>query len=811
MNTDKKYRLLTMWIILLSGIFYGLNAQDLDSQKSIGKNRNSLQGKVTDIETGEPLVGATIYLSDLRIGTTTDGKGMYEMEGIPLGNHLVEISFLGYKSNVETIFIQGKVQKDFNLVLGYIETDAVVVTGVSSATSKRKTPVSVNVLKPKELNRITSTNLIDAIAKTPGVAQITTGAAISKPVIRGLGSNRVVIVNDGIRQEGQQWGDEHGIEVDEYNIKRVEVLKGPASLIYGSDAIAGVINFISYEPAQEGEIKGNFFGTYQTNNNLRGFHANIDGNKNGLIWGLNGTYKAAEDYKNKYDGHVFNSRFNEKDFGGYIGLRKSWGTSRVYISNFNQEVGLVKGNRDSISGRFIKTINENGNEEDVLVEPDDFHSTNPFLPYQRIKHFKIASENNIYLGKDRITAAFAFQRNQRLEFGNILDPDEAELFFDLKTINYNIRYHFDKKNNWKTSVGVNGMQQTNLNKGEEALIPEYRLFDTGLFLYSQKTFDKLTVSGGLRYDIRSLKTEGLQEEGNLKFDEINRDFSNVSGSIGASYSASESVVLKVNIARGFRAPNIPELSSNGAHEGTNRFEYGNPTLKSETSLQVDAGVEVSTPHLAFGASVFHNALDNFIYYRKINNAVGNDSIIVDGGERLFAFEFAQNKARLYGGEIKIDIHPHPFDWLHLESTFSYVRGILNEPQDGSKNLPFIPAARLVNTLKAEFLNKGKAIRNKYVQLQLDNTFSQNNAFTGFNTETDTPGYSLLNIGFGGEVMRQDKVLFGIYFSGNNLFDIAYQNHLSRLKYTGVNNATGRQGVYNIGRNFSIKVNIPFGS
>ncbi len=355
------------------------------------------------------------------------------------------------------------------------------------------------------------------------------------------------------------------------------------------------------------------------------------------------------------------------------------------------------------------------------------------------------------------------------------------------------------------------MQQTNLNKGEEALIPEYRLFDTGLFLYSQKTFDKLTVSGGLRYDIRSLKTEGLQEEGNLKFDEINRDFSNVSGSIGASYSASESVVLKVNIARGFRAPNIPELSSNGAHEGTNRFEYGNPTLKSETSLQVDAGVEVSTPHLAFGASVFHNALDNFIYYRKINNAVGNDSIIVDGGERLFAFEFAQNKARLYGGEIKIDIHPHPFDWLHLESTFSYVRGILNEPQDGSKNLPFIPAARLVNTLKAEFLNKGKAIRNKYVQLQLDNTFSQNNAFTGFNTETDTPGYSLLNIGFGGEVMRQDKVLFGIYFSGNNLFDIAYQNHLSRLKYTGVNNATGRQGVYNIGRNFSIKVNIPFGS
>ena len=352
------------------------------------------------------------------------------------------------------------------------------------------------------------------------------------------------------------------------------------------------------------------------------------------------------------------------------------------------------------------------------------------------------------------------------------------------------------------------MRQTNQNKGEEALIPEYRLFDTGVFLYSQKTFEDLTLSGGIRYDIRSLNTEELQEEDGLKFKEINKDFSNISGSVGASYSASESVVLKVNLARGFRAPSIPELSSNGAHEGTNRFEYGNPNLKSESSFQVDAGVEVSTPHLAFGASIFHNSLDNFIYYRKLNNTVGNDSIIVDGDERFFTFEFAQDRARLYGGEVNIDIHPHPLDWLHIESTFSYVRGILNEPQDGSKNLPFIPAARLINTLKAEFENKESKVRNTYIQLELDNTFAQNNAFTGFNTETDTPGYSLLNLGFGGEVMRKDRVLFGINFSANNLFDVAYQNHLSRLKYIEVNNATGRQGVYNIGRNFSVKINVP---
>ncbi len=810
MDFHKTNNLSVLLFFLLTVIGSGVMAQDGSVSKTNGNGGNSIRGKITDLDTGEPLMGASIYLSDIKMGAITDLNGDFELRGMPSGNHILEISFLGYTSIAETLFVQGEIRKDFTLSMGYIEADAVVVTGVSSATSKRKTPVSVDVMETRALNKLTSTNLIDAVTKIPGISQITTGAAISKPVIRGLGANRVVVVNDGIRQEGQQWGDEHGIEVDEYNIGRVEVLKGPASLMYGSDAIAGVINFISFEPAQQGETKGNIFGTYQTNNGLRGLHMNIYGNENGILWGVNGTYKAAEDYKNKYDGHVFNSRFNEKDFGGYVGIRKNWGTSRVSVSKFNQEVGLVRGARDSISGNFTKSIENNGSVEEVVVEGSGFHSTNPDLPYQQIKHLKIATENNIYFGSDRMVASFAYQRNQRLEFGNILEPGVAELFFDLRTLNFNVRYHFAEKNNWKTSIGSNGMGQKNRNLGEEALIPEYGLFDTGVFLYTQRSWEKLTVSGGIRYDLRKLETDGHQIGNETKFRALNRDFSNYSGSIGASYTASKRVLLKANVARGYRAPNIPELTSNGAHEGTNRFEFGNPNLKSESSLQLDTGIEVVTPHLAFGASAFYNSIDNFIYYRKMDNAMGNDSIRTDGNEEFLVFGFDQNKAKLFGAEVKVDIHPHPLDWLHLESVFSFVRGILDEAQDGSNNLPFIPAARLVNTVKAEFRNKGRAIRNNYVELELDNTFAQNNAFTGFNTETDTPGYSILSLGFGGEVMVKEKVLFAIYFAGNNLFDVAYQSHLSRLKYTDINHANGRQGVYNMGRNFSIKVNVPLG-
>ena len=254
---------------------------------------------------------------------------------------------------------------------------------------------------------------------------------------------------------------------------------------------------------------------------------------------------------------------------------------------------------------------------------------------------------------------------------------------------------------------------------------------------------------------------------------------------------------------------LAELASNGAHEGTNRYEYGDQQLKSETSLQADAGLDVNFEHLSFGFSSFYNRMHDFIFYRKLQSSAGVDSTVIVGGEAIPAFQFDQQDAALSGIEARLDIHPHPFDWLHLENIVSFVRGRFDESIDGTNNLPLIPAARLVSEIRGDFKKIGKSFHGVYVKLEADRTFAQKKSFTAYETETATPGYTLLNAGAGTEVLNaKGNVVFSLHLGLNNIANVAYQNHLSRLKYTAENMVTGRQGVFNTGRNFSVKINVP---
>ncbi|MBA3674729.1 MAG: TonB-dependent receptor plug domain-containing protein, partial [Chitinophagaceae bacterium] len=525
--------------IIFTVIIILLQSTNLFAQNTSRSARVTLSGKITASKTNTPLQAASVYIPDLKTGTTTDENGNYVLRNLSDGKYLVEISFVGFTSIVETIDLSDSIQKNFILSPSLIENETVTITGVSTATSTRKTPIPVNIIRRENLFNNVATNLIDNLTRIPGVSQVTTGASISKPFIRGLGYNRVLVINDAIRQEGQQFGDEHGIEIDELNASRVEVLKGPASLMYGSDALAGVINIISFQTVPQATIKGNLLAGYNTNNRQRNLHADIGGNSNGFVWGLSGSYKAAADYKNKYDGYVFNSKFNEKAFGGYVGLNKNWGYTHLYVSKFDQAVGLIEGERDGATGNFLKLVNSNGVEAETIVTGKDFTSINPFIPKQKIQHFKIATDNNFKLVNNKMTLVLGYQRNQRQEFANVLAPDEKALYFDLNTVNYNIQYHFSEQKNWKTSIGVNGMQQTNKNKGIEVLIPEYSLFDIGGFLYTQKRMDKLTLSGGLRFDNRSLNSKQLVENTTVKFPSFKKNFSNISGSAGLAYEISK--------------------------------------------------------------------------------------------------------------------------------------------------------------------------------------------------------------------------------------------------------------------------------
>ena len=404
-------------INILFVLFALLSAQHINAQ-----TRSVLTGKITDEKTGAPLPNATIRIHDINRDAIANENGEYKTSSIPAGTYLVEVSFVGHASIVEKVVVNGNTVKDFSLKDAVVEHEGVTVTGVSTATRLRQSPQPVAILKKTELFKISSSNIINSLTHVPGVTALTTGPAISKPFIRGLGYNRVLVINDGVKQEGQQWGDEHGIEIDDYSAQRVEVLKGPASLMYGSDGLAGVINIQSLLPASEGTITANVLGEYQTNSRLRGYYGNVAGTRNGFIFNAYGSYKGAQDYKNKYDGYVFNSKFNNKNVGAMLGYAGSWGHTYLRASHFDQHIGMVEGERDDATGKFLKPVAGGGEE---IATNSDFRSIDPFVPYQQVQHLKLSADNSFNAGRSKVDVSLGYQRNQRKEFGdpdNINDP-----------------------------------------------------------------------------------------------------------------------------------------------------------------------------------------------------------------------------------------------------------------------------------------------------------------------------------------------------------------------------------------------------
>lgn len=783
------------------------------------KAQNKISGNITDEKTNEPLAGVSIHISDLRKGSSTDKTGVYQIENIKKGNYLVEVSIVGYKTITKNIVISKDTIINFVMNDAVAELNEVVITGVTRSTELKQSPVIIKPIDANTLNQNSSTNLIDALKNVPGVNQITTGGAISKPVIRGLGYNRVISLYNGIRQEGQQWGDEHGIEIDEYSIDRIEIIKGPGSLMYGSDGIAGVLNFISPKAPPLGQVKTQLISNYQSNNNLIGYSLSNAGSKNGFQWLGRVSNKFAGNYLNSYDGKVYGTGFKEINANLFLGITKNWGYSHFNISTFNQDLNLPEGERDSLGNFVFEKPDGSGSTVTTSATSNDLNGGyKRTFPSQTINHLRLMSNNYFILNKGSINFDLHYQNNKRKEYADVLNPDDKELFFDLHTINYNLRYNFERSKGWETSVGISGMQQSNANKGEEFLIPAYNLFDIGGFVHTQKRFnDKLTLAGGLRFDNRLMNSKELVLDSNgepttvqdttteLKFNPFTKNYNGISGSIGLSYQASKISTFKMNLSRGFRSPNISEIGSNGRHEGAFRYEIGTPNLKSEISHQVDIAYFLNSEHITFELTPYANFISNYVFIQKIVDENGND-IIPDPLDPAPAFQYTQGNATLLGGEVYLDIHPHPLDWLHIENSFSYVQATQSNHSESSKYLPLIPAPKYRGELRAQFKKTGKNITNGYVKFGVDHFFKQNQFYSAYGTETETSAYTLLSAGIGGDIKAFNRNNFmSIFVSAENLADVAYQSHLSRLKYAPENLATGRTGIFNMGRNISVKL------
>lgn len=785
-----------------------------------------LSGQITDKTTRSPLAGATVYLPNLRKGGLTDTLGRYRILNIPDGSHKLDVRLLGYKTQTRNVrLLNGETTADFILAPEAAQLQEVVVTGLTTGATVKDSPVPIMTYNKIQWLQTSSTNLVDAVQKLPGMSQITTGVGLSKPVIRGLGFNRVITVHDGVRQEDNQWGEEHALQIDEYSIDRYEIIKGSGSLLYGSDGLGGVMSLISARPPEAGILRGQLLTNYQSNNGLIGFSGMVEGTSQGGLFGrVRVSSKNAGNYRNRYDGRVYGSAYREFDVNTTVGINRQWGYSQIYASNWHQNINVVTGERDR-TGRFLELVRVSADSEALRPVSDKILRSRAIIGanHQSLNNFKVSWNTFAKVGSGNLSAIISYTQNRRQEFASTLTPGQPDLYFFLQNVFYDLKYYFGGQNGWDFTVGGNGLRQYNQNRGLAILYPGYRSWDNGLFVFGQKKTDRLTVNAGLRMDIRKMHinrlyadssgtfSEQRTAESQVRFAGLDKTYSNPTASFGVTYALSNRWTAKVNLARGFRAPSTPELSANGEHAGTFRYEIGSPTLRSETSWQSDLGISYESPGVSITASLFRNQIDNYTFSEKVLDRFGRDSI-VDPARPILTYRYVQGNAVLYGAEAQLTVNPQSARWFHFTSSYSLVRSRnLSATNDSARYLPFLPPPRVISQVKLTKAEAGDRWRNLYVLLEIEHNWQQNQALLAYGTETETPAYTLINLGAGCDLLNgADRTLFSLYLTVQNLFDVGYQSHQNRLKYFGINEATGRAGVFNMGRNVSVKAVVPFG-
>ncbi len=811
--------------------------------------QNELTGKVYNKENNTPVPYATVYIEDIRVGVVSDSEGAYSMKRLPEGTYLVSVRSLGYALMTQTITIKGTIMHDFPLSSSNTEIHGVVVTGNSRATDIRNSPQPITEVSNDYLNQNSATNVIDAIANVPGVSAMTDGQSIAKPFIRGLGYNRVLTLVDGVEQMDQPWFDEFGIEADPDAVNRAEILKGPASLAYGSDAIAGVINLLPEQPLPEGQSKGDVLFNYQTNNGLINNMVHLAGTQNGISWSGRVDNIMAHAYQDAADGYVLNSQFSNFNMDGTIGIHRKWGFSQLHASYFDMATGIVDGTRDS-TGAMLRQVSypdlNGGAPSYEQPTKQELTSYTPLVINQRIRHTKLVWDNSIAVGGGRITGTFSYQKNQRQETNDPTQPNTPDIYYSSNAATFDLKYISPQWGGFNMSAGVNGAYQDSKSLGTVMLIPNYNFLQAGAFAIGNYHTGNLTVSGGIRYDDRTFtgdshwidttnvaqapvppNTPGAFQE----FSQFTTHFSGISGSLGATYNINKDFYVKGNIARGFRAPNVAECAADGVHDGTVVYEIGDPNLKPENNLEEDFTIGMNAKDVSFEVNVFNNSINDFIYSRGLKSALGGDSTsnLLSVGGTLFpdapVFKYTQGSAQLYGGEAMLDIHPAVLPWIELKAGFSFVDGGLLNVPDNVKYLPFVPPGKITADLIFHFKKVGRGIKNAYVKVGMLSCFQQNHVYlqdsvaSALNTvqtpqeyaasQAATAGYTLFNAGLGGDIQSHGRTLCKLYLSGTNIFNTVYMDYMSRFKYYPYNSATGRVGVFNMGSNISLKLIIPF--
>jgi len=745
----------------------------------------SFSGRVFDAESNQAMPFANVYIKELDKGAVADGEGKFIINSICPGSYTIVCSFIGYRVvNYQSSLVKNTAH-NFLIQSDTTTIDEVVIKGKREDDHALISQSRIDI-RGEELIKVRGATLGESLTSVTGVYTLQSGPSIFKPVIHGLHSNRILIFNNGVRQEGQQWGSEHAPEIDPFVATKLSVIKGASSIRYGSDAIGGVIlvepSSLPDAPGVSGE-----FNTVAASNNRMGVASGIlqgafDKKLSGLSWRAQGTYRRAGNSKTP-NYYLENTGFEEANFSTALAYKKNNYGGEIYYSEFNTKLGIFSGTHAESINDITAAI-----QRREPITPSYFSYTIQ-RPYQQVQHdlFK-ANGFLIFNNQSRLDVVFARQQNERSEYDyiSLSGRSNPELYLRLVSHTLDVIYKHKEINNYSGTLGFNGITQGNV-RHYEMLIPNFRNYGGGLFYIGKWTKDRLTLEGGLRYDYRWLRAYTL-DNNTAQVITPTWTFKNFTETIGSQYYIKPNLSWAVNIGTAWRAPTINELMSQGVHQSAVAYEIGNPNLHSERAYNFSTSLHYHGNRWHGELGLYNNIIDGYIFLKPDLKFIHT----VRGSYP--AFTYTQVNARFRG--IDLSATYKIMDSLSFTTKISMLYAWNRTIND---YLQLIPSNRFENTIRYGFGDHGLC---KKIYLSITDIYISKQSRVPANSDyaPPPPGYMLLNANVGFS-LPLGKQLMNINFSASNLLNTTYRDYMDRFRYFSDEP----------GRNFTLRVRVPFGA
>lgn len=760
------------------------------------------------------LPGATVSLMPINKNLSTDKNGFFSISNLNKGKYKLEVSFIGYKKYIAEFEFNQQVEIDIHLSPSMVNLNEVVVADSYAEQRKMNESLNIEVINNDFIRQNQGNSLMKSLERLPGISVIDIGAGQAKPLIRGLGFNRVVVLENGIRHEGQQWGADHGLEIDQYAAGRVEIIRGPSSLRYGSDAIGGVIDVKHNEVPDNKKLGGIVDLSAKSNNSYGGGSLLLFGRSNNMWFNLRATAAEFADYRVPtdsidiysyraplYQRRMRNTAGKENNLHVTVGFDSDIFSSKLITSIVKSKNGFFA-NAHGLEPRMVDALLHDKSDRDIQ------------FPYQTVSHFKVISLNEIRTTKYDWDLDLAYQKNFRQEWSQYVNhgfmpaifPDNVPFSSDLERA---FRKHIFTGNvNLTTNIapksilyaGLSNEYQMNRIDGRGFIIPEYEQYNAGFYAYCKYyLFDKTLLHAGIRVDYGRImideyydwfKSPMLENADTLWVNlqrafQLNRSFSSFTWSVGINHQINQ-LKLKANIGKSFRMPLANELAANGINYHRFSFERGNQSLAPEISYQFDFGAEWHSTLFAFEITPFVSYSPNYIY---LNPTYLHDRLYGNGHQ---VFEYTQSAVLRYGGEVHA--HIQPVRTLQFGLIGNYLFALQTSGNKKGFSLPYSPPASVLLNFKYN-LQKMWVFYMPYLSADLNLVAKQNRVVP---PEEKTPGYQLVNLSLGANVTQKPNAI-SLVFQIQNLFNNKYFKHTSFYRLINVPEQ---------GRNFIISLSIP---